>query len=738
MLSEPRFIVIDEGRRDAPHTSPDCVVLLCGRSATEGFRILDKLAPERGSPPAAIVMLMDGDEATECLALRKGAHEWLPQEHLEASDLRRAIFRAVARRELSAQRDPKPPARDAKRRSIVENEAEMICLSLPDGTLTFVNTAFAQGFGHAPADLEGASLYDFVPETERDGLRRICASLTPGDPVAKHLQQDGVAELSRWLEWTIRLLPGCDGAGAEYQFNVRDITARKRAGDALRRSQERFEAIINTAMDAIVSVDDEQRIVLFNSAAAALFMYPAEDAIGKSLDHFIPERFRTAHKQHILRFGESGESMRKIKSRDPIFALRSDGVEVLVDASISLARVEGRTLFSVIMRDVTARAQAAQVLRESEERFRNLIATVPGVIFTSFQDSAGKQSIPYASPQTKALLGLDPEQLRLDLQPFFRFVHPDDLDHLVAAIRDAIQARGAWREEFRYHHPEKGLIWLEGQSSPEADPCKGLVWHGYLRDVTEHKAAQARIKKNVAERVKSLKAMAAGLAHELNQPLAAGMAFLESARHLAGMEPQRRPVSINKVLSDATDQIVRAAGILARLREFIAHSESNKTNVKLHDLIEKACLVINQMADQCRINLRLHLDARDDIVLADAVQIEQVLGNLLRNAIDAIGDCATREIIVTTWSDETEIRVDLCDSGTGFSQKAAADLFEPFVTTKASGMGVGLFFSRSMIEAQGGKLTASSNEGAGATFSFTIPLASREATDGEAGALKWR
>jgi two-component system CheB/CheR fusion protein len=230
--------------------------------------------------------------------------------------------------------------------------------------------------------------------------------------------------------------------------------------------------------------------------------------------------------------------------------------------------------------------------------------------------------------------------------------------------------------------------------------------------------------------------MAAGLAHELNQPLAAGAAFLESARQLLAMQPESRPVSVGKVLSEATDQIVRAARILARLREFIAHSEPNKTNVRLHDLIQDACRLTGDIATQRRIDVRLRLDAVDDGVLADNLQIEQVLVNLLRNAIDAIGDGRTREIILTTSSNETEIRVDIADSGIGLSEKAAADLFEPFVTTKASGMGVGLVISRSMIEAHGGTLMASSTAGTGATFSIVIPLASTCGPDDEKGGLK--
>jgi len=365
----------NKGIEAAQQTNPDCILLAYGLPEIDGFAILEHLIPEPTSPKVAVVMLMGADDATIAnVAIKRGAQDCLTKSCLEPRDFRRVIHSAVARVELNFQRhgaEQELAASEARYRSIVEDQTEMVNRFHADGTLTFVNAPFARAFGRMPPQLIGTSLYKLIPDVERAFIRNAIAGLTPRNPVVTHRHRAFVADGSiRWQEWSNRLLPRQEGKLDEYQGTGRDITERKRAEDALQESQECIAAILTTAMDAVVAVDERQCIILFNRAAADLFHCPSEEAIGKPLDRFIPEPFRHGHAEDIRRFGETGGTVRSMGNLRALRALRADGTEIPIEASISTTKAGGRTIYTVILRDITARQTAEDALRESEARFR--------------------------------------------------------------------------------------------------------------------------------------------------------------------------------------------------------------------------------------------------------------------------------------------------------------------------------------------------------------------------------
>ena len=253
------------------------------------------------------------------------------------------------------------------------------------------------------------------------------------------------------------------------------------------------------------------------------------------------------------------------------------------------------------------------------------------------------------------------------------------------------------------------------------------LYIAFIRDLTERRKIEARMRKLHAERLDAVGELAAGLAHELNQPLSATAIYLKAARRLLQMPEDQRPANVEDALDNAATQIVRAGQIIAHLREFIARGEPDKTLQNLHDIVDEAHELVIVEAKRSSVNVVFRLDAGDDRILADRVQIKQVLVNLMRNARDAMSASRTRRMTISTSpAGRSMIRLDVADTGSGLSEEARVSLFEPFATTKPSGLGVGLTIARSIVEAHYGTIWAGPNSDGGATFSFTLPLAATE------------
>lgn len=248
-----------------------------------------------------------------------------------------------------------------------------------------------------------------------------------------------------------------------------------------------------------------------------------------------------------------------------------------------------------------------------------------------------------------------------------------------------------------------------------------------VHDLTERRQIEARLQQLHTDRLVAMGGMATALAHEINQPLAAIAAYLTVTQRLMRQPPGQRPASIEDTIGKASEQVVRAGKIIRHMREFVARNEPDKTMQRLHALIAAACELTEASAKQAGVRVTLALQAEDDHVLADNVQLKQVIVNLKRNAIEAMLSAERRELVISTALIERGmIRTDVTDTGGGLSEEARTHLFEPFKTTKAKGLGVGLSLSRSIVEAHYGEIWAEPNPTGGSIFRFTLPLAERE------------
>jgi two-component system sensor kinase FixL len=256
---------------------------------------------------------------------------------------------------------------------------------------------------------------------------------------------------------------------------------------------------------------------------------------------------------------------------------------------------------------------------------------------------------------------------------------------------------------------------------------------GFIRDLTDQQLTENRLKELQSElthmsRFTALGEMASTLAHEINQPLTAINNYLRGCRRLLETLEGEPAGTLRDAVGKAAEQALRAGEIIRRLREFVARGDSERRIESLSKLVEDASTLALIGAKEAGITVSFRLDPAADRVLADRIQVQQVLVNLIRNAIDVLTETpGRREVEVSTTSGADGMaQVSIADSGNGLAPEVAAHLFQPFVTTKQKGMGLGLSICRTIVEAHGGRIWVDARPGGGTIFRFTLRMAREE------------
>ena len=265
-----------------------------------------------------------------------------------------------------------------------------------------------------------------------------------------------------------------------------------------------------------------------------------------------------------------------------------------------------------------------------------------------------------------------------------------------------------------------GEAWVEGIR----------IFTGFIHDLTERRHADMRLRDLQSElahvgRLSEMGTLASALAHELNQPLTAIASYCEGASELLEGEPDREQLDMaREALRDAAEQSIRAGQIVKRMRDFLSHGDTEHHVESLSRLITEGNALALVGTREHGIDVQVSLDPDADAVFVDRIQIQQILFNLIRNAIEAMLDSPARSLTLSS-RPEPEGFVTVCveDTGSGVSEHVAAQLFQPFVTSKTTGMGIGLSICRTIIEAHGGRIWFGPGSDGGTAFRFTLPRA---------------
>ena len=252
---------------------------------------------------------------------------------------------------------------------------------------------------------------------------------------------------------------------------------------------------------------------------------------------------------------------------------------------------------------------------------------------------------------------------------------------------------------------------------------------GFIRDITQRQESEARLQELQSElvhvsRLTAMGEMASALAHELNQPLLAIVGYMKGSRRLLESGAEDSSSLLRDALDKAGDQAMRAGQIIRRLREFVGRGDTERRVESVKKLIEEAsALALVGTKDQ-RVRVRFQFDPTIDLVLVDKIQIQQVVLNLIRNAVEAMARSERRELTISTAAEDDDmVAVSVADTGSGIAPEVMSQLFQPFATNKPHGMGVGLSICRTIVEAHGGRITVEANPGGGTIFRFTLRAA---------------
>jgi PAS domain S-box-containing protein len=536
---------------------------------------------------------------TRSLRAWDGAYRWHLQQALALRDSEGNVLKFVG---TTTDIDDRKRAEEELRasenelRKIVDSIPGLVFVTNPNGQMQLPNRQLLQYFGKTVEELNAWAASDAIHPDDLpraiEGHTRSVKSGTPYDLELRYRRADGVY---RWFQ--ARNLPMRDSHGkiAGWSGLLTDIEDRKRAEDELKRSEARHRVVVETASDAVVSIDESGVIILANPATKRIFGYNPEQLIGKPLTVLMPGAMRKLHETGFKRYLETGARHLNWQGTE-MTALRANGEEFPAEVSFGEMTADERKVFTGFIRDISEKKRSQEMLHNTQAELSRMM------------------------------------------------------------------------------------------------------------------------------RVMTLGQLTASIAHEVSQPLSGIITNASTCLRMLKSDPP----SIEGALETAQRTIRdgnRASEVITRLRSLFSKKQIDVEPLDLNEAAREVIALLSGELQRNNVILKQEFGDHLPAVRGDRVQLQQVILNLLRNASDAMNSIEDRprQLVLRTEREGEYVRLSVQDSGVGFTREVADQMFESFYTTKSDGMGVGLSVSRSIIEANHGRLWATANDGPGATFAFSIP-----------------
>ena len=600
---------------------------------------------------------------------------------------------------------------EARYREVVESQTELVCRHLPDTTLTFVNQAYCQMFRRSREELIGRKFLELAPASAHEAiLLEIATLVTNGKSITTEhevLLPDGRVG---WLHWIAKAITDADGHVREIQAIGRDIGERKTIELALRESEERNRAILDAFPDLMFLMSESGVYLDYHATDESQLLVSPKMFLNRNVQEVLPSKLAREVISCLQAVARTDE-MKVLEYELPI-----GGQTRCYEAR--LVKCGADKILSLV-RDITERKQSQEALRESEERYREVVESQTDLVLRFLPDRTitfvNKAGCSFYAKKREELIGrnlfeLAPSELHAKIA--------SDIAGIVADKRPVIcevpfpRADGtiAW-----YHWTKYGITDAEGRVTEI---------QAIGTDVTDRKRAEEAGEKLVhASRLAVVGELTAMIAHEVNQPLNAILNNSEVAETLFALG--NIPLNeIRNIIADIHNDGLRATKAIGRVRDLVQKRKMQVHTLDINALITEVVKIVSPDATRRHVQIRMEFSSVLPVMLGDPVRLQQVLLNLILNGMDAMNDVDSQRRILTLQTasaDDGRVIVSVRDSGHGLSADALPRIFESFYSTKAEGMGLGLSVARSIVEEHRGRIWAESNSDGGATIRFALP-----------------
>jgi PAS domain S-box-containing protein len=619
---------------------------------------------------------------------------------------------------------------------IINTIPTMVWSARPDGSCDFFNRRWLDYTGLTSEQALGWGWTSaFHPDDlQEDVLAYWQSCLTTGTPVNTELRMrrhDGVYRMFLLLAY-----PLWDEAGrirGWYGTNI-DIEDRKLAEEQLRRSEAFLAEGQKVSLTGSFSWNLDQELITFSAECCRIFGFSPDEPV--TMEQIGTRLHPDDLPLLALKAGEA-RTLRNDHDYEIRLKMPDGAIKYLHSISHPVLNREGDLEYVGTIQDVTARHLADEQVRKSELHLRQMTETIPEMLWSATAEGA----IDYCNARLLEYTGFSASEVMG--AGWTNLLHPDDVEHTAREWLECIATGKQYVVEVRTFHAADGTYrWCTTSALPLLDAQDRIVkWYGTVVDMHDRKRADEELRRSELRlrevqdelahvtRVTTMGELAASIAHEINQPIAGVVINANtSLRWLSRVKEE----SVN--LSEARETIerivrdgIRAGEIIARIRALFKKTEPAKERLNLNEAIQEIIILARNEIEKQKVVLRWELSANLPAVLGDRVQLQQVLLNLILNAVDAMSEIRedSRELLISTRSlDKSEVVVTVKDSGKGLPLDNAEAIFTAFHTTKANGLGMGLPISRTIIASHSGRLWFTANDGPGVSFHFTLPTAS--------------
>ena len=606
-------------------------------------------------------------------------------------------------------------------RDVVETIPALVVCALPDGSAEFVNHAWQEYTGYPLQRMSGSGWQGTIhPEDLPTFLDEWSIALSAGKTFQTEARVQRADGQYRWflVKKALAVLRNQNSKPSLHTLIAfEDIHERKQAQASLRQSEARYRVLVETANDAVVSADESGTIQLANPSTTRIFGYDASELIGKPLTLLMPELMRMAD--------QAGWCQAKWQGME-LTGLRKNGQEFPIEVSLGELIRDGKRVFTGFIRDVSEKKRAEGALRHSESYLAQ--AQRLAHIGSWAWQIPGRNSL-YLSEEWYRISGFDPKDGMPTWEERLQRVHPEDRARFQANIERAIAEKCAYDVEFRVVPPDAPIRFIHSVGQPVLSPSGQLLqFVGVVMDVTQSKQAEEereRLGQQLAHlahlnRVSTVGELTASLAHEIKQPIGAAVT---NAQACLGFLDHNEPdvVEAREAALEMVRDASRAADIIERVRSLYRKGSSRLQLVDANEVIPEMIDMLRDEANRHSVTMRIDLADGLPKVMADRVQLQQALMNLMLNGVEAMRDTGGELHIKSQSAEDGQVLISVTDAGVGLPTEKTDQIFNAFFTTKPHGTGLGLAITRSIIESHGGRVWATANSGRGVTFQFTLP-----------------